>query len=170
MEVSAIQTESEEDNLSLPSRIDSIWAPRSWKASLKSPMSRCSVDRSRGNWSFSDHFPVTCAVSFHSVFGASSKTVRCLTRRAHIGKLDIRHLTGEKLADFREVLTSREKAAQLRADVAKWVGCECHRPEPLPEPPPQCRYKCTPLANDLGGQKPAPLLFCLCQRWGPLAM
>ena len=134
---SLLNSEREEDILSLPSRIDSIWAPRSWKRTLASPITRCSVDQSRTHWSISDHFPVTGAVSFNAVFGASSKAIRCGARRAHIGKLDIRHLKGAGLTVFTKNLTSGDEAIALREQISNHIHCTCHKeavPTELPPP------------------------------------
>jgi exonuclease III len=54
----------EQSALSLPSRIDSIWAPLAWKTILLSANSRCSVDQSRSNWSFSTTFQLRAPFPF----------------------------------------------------------------------------------------------------------
>jgi hypothetical protein len=102
-----------EEALSLPSRIDSLWVPRTWKKTLASEASRGSVDQSRQAWNFTIHFPVTGEISFNEVFGTSSRRVRCRARRAHIGKLEAGHLFGQGLQDFRDTLTSGDVATKL---------------------------------------------------------
>jgi hypothetical protein len=112
-----------------------LWVPKKWKNTLASEASRASVDQSKSAWDFTDHFPVTGAVSFNAVFSTSSKRVRCRQRRAHIGKLESDHLFGQGLRDFREALTSGDAALKLSREIAKYVTCDCHKPPPPPEPP-----------------------------------
>ena len=76
----------------LPSRLDSIYCPPKWLPSLLSPEAQASVDYTCANFT-SDYLPVFVSVSFHTVFGVSSRAVRVKSRRSVVSKIDLRPLS-----------------------------------------------------------------------------
>jgi hypothetical protein len=76
----------------LPSRLDSIYCPPKWLPSLLSPEAQASVDYTCANFT-SGYLPVFVSVSFHTVFGVSSRAVRVKSRRSVVSKIDLRPLS-----------------------------------------------------------------------------